>query len=125
MAFLSDAAEVRARLAEVRELRRALEEDDEFPLQNFYDCRQSVARLRLKGTHIEEQELFELMQSLRTIGAIKDWLRPQTETEAASASPKIDCPALWALAKSVKTFREAVRRIGGILDKYGHIKDSA
>ena len=28
MAFLSDAAEVRARLAEVRELRRALEEDD-------------------------------------------------------------------------------------------------
>lgn len=125
MAFLSDAAEVRARLAEVRELRRALEEDDEFPLQNFYDCRQSVARLRLKGTHIEEQELFELMQSLRTIGAIKDRLRPQTETEAASASPKIDCPALWALAKSVKTFREAVRRIGGILDKYGHIKDSA
>lgn len=125
MTFLTDAGEVRARMAEVRELRRVLQEDSEFPLMNFYDSRQSVARLRLKGTHLEEQELFELMQSLRVIGAIKDRLRPQTEAEEAAVGARVDTPQLWSLAQDVRTFRDAVRRIGGILDKYGHVKDSA
>lgn len=125
MSFMTDAEEIRARLSETMELRRILENDDDFPLQYFFDCRQSVARLKLKGTHIEEQELFELMQALRTIGGIKERLRPQTEAETQGGAAMPDSPALWALAKDVRTFREVVRRIGGIVDKYGHIKDSA
>lgn len=124
MSFMTDAAEIKTRLNEITELRRLLEDDEDFPLQYFFDCRQSIARLKLKGTHIEEQELFELMQALRTIGSIKERLRPQTESEIQNTI-KSDTPTLWALAKEVKTFREIVRRIGGIVDKYGHIKDSA
>lgn len=125
MTFMTDADAVTARLTEVRELRRALEDEEEFPMQFFFDARESVARLRLKGTHLEEQELFELMQSLRTIGAIKERLRPTTDPEDENATPTAEYPALWTLAKGVRTFRDAVRRIGGILDKYGHVKDSA
>lgn len=125
MSFMTEADDVSARLTEVRELRRALEEEEDFPMQFFFDARGSVARLRLKGTHIEEQELFELMQSLRTISAIKERLRPTTDTEQENTEPVAEYPALWALAKNVRTFRDAVRRIGSILDKYGHIKDSA
>lgn len=125
MEFKADADEVRARLAEVREFRRMLEEEDDFPLQYFFDARQSVARLRLKGTYIEEQGLFELMQSLRTVGAIKEKLRPETDSMETEGGCKAEWPSLWLLARKVRTFREAVRRIGGILDKYGHIKDSA
>lgn len=125
MTFMTDADAVTARLTEVRELRRALEEEEDFPMQFFFDARESVARLRLKGTHLEEQELFELMQSLRTIGAIKEHLRPTTDSEEENATPTVEYPALWTLAKSVRTFRDAIRRIGGILDKYGHVKDSA
>ncbi len=124
MAFMSNAEDVNRRLAEVRELRRILEVDDEFPLQYFFDMRKSVARLKLKGTHMEEQELFELMQSLRTIYNIKEKLRPVAEDDTRE-EVCADGPALWALARNVRTFREAVRRIGGILDKYGHIRDSA
>lgn len=123
MSFNINYDEIAARLAEVRELRRLLEETDDFPLQFYYDARQSVARLRLKGTHLEEQELFELMLSLRTIIDIKEKLRPTTE--GVDGSAEIRWPALWTLAKDVRTFREDVRRIGGILDKYGHIRDSA
>lgn len=123
--FMTNADDVTARLAEIRELRQALEEEEDFPMQFFFDARGSVARLRLKGTHLEEQELFELMQSLRTIGAIKERLRPATDSEQEATTPTAEYPALWALAKSVRTFRDAVRRIGGILDKYGHVKDSA
>ena len=36
MEFKADADEVRARLAEVREFRRMLEEEDDFPLQYFF-----------------------------------------------------------------------------------------
>lgn len=125
MTFMTDGDEVAYRLSEVRELRRALEEEEDFPLQFFFDARQSVARLRLKGTHLEEQELFGLMQSLRTIGAIKERLRPEVPTEEDGPQPAADYPALWALAKSVRTFRDAVRCISNILDKYGHIRDSA
>ena len=125
MSFMVAADDVCTRLAEVREFRRVLEEVDDFPLQCFYDSRQSVSRLRLKGTYMEEQELFELMQSLRTIGGIKYRLRPEKTAEASDGVYIADYPTLWQLAKSVRTFREAVRRIGGILDKYGHIKDSA
>lgn len=125
MSFMTDGDTVSARLTEVRELRRALEEIEDFPLQFFFDARQSVARLRLKGTHIEEQELFELMQSLRTIHDIKERLRPEVNESEDATTAESDYPALWTLAKSVRTFRDAVRRIGNILDKYGHIKDSA
>ena len=81
MSFMVSADDVCTRLAEVREFRRVLEDVEDFPLQYFYDSRQSVSRLRLKGTYMEEQELFELMQSLRTIGGIKDRLRPETTEE--------------------------------------------
>lgn len=126
MTFMNRGEEVNQRLSEIRELRRALEEQEDFPLQFFFDARQSVARLHLKGTHIEEQELFELMQSLRTIGAIKDRLRPNNDSEEGE-EPKqeADYPTLWNLAKGVRTFHEEVRRISSILDKYGHIRDSA
>lgn len=124
MSFMTNAVEINNSLSEIKELRRLLENDDDFPMQYFFDCRQSIARLKLKGTHIEEQELFELMQTLRTIGGIKERLRSHTEADRTD-SVAADCPTLWALAKDVRTFRDVVRRIGGIVDKYGHIKDSA
>ena len=54
-------------LAQVREFRRLQEEADDFPMQYFFDVRQSVSRLRLEGTHMDESELFDLRRSLDTI----------------------------------------------------------
>ena len=119
MAFMDDSELINTRLAEIREFRRIREEEDDFPLNFFFDVRQSVARLKLKGTHMEEQELFDLMRCLITIAEIKQFLAPKDEGDAPSY------PHLHALSKEVLTFRDDIRSIQAILDKFGHIKDQA
>lgn len=122
MTFSDDAAVINTRLAEICEFRRIREEEDDFPLNYFFDVRQSVARLKLKGTHLEETELFDLMRSLVTISEIKKFLAPKDETQGNS---EISYPNLYNLSKEVRTFNDDIRLIQGILDKFGHIKDQA
>ena len=120
MSFITDVDTIRHKLEEIREFKRLKEVEEDLPLQYFYDTRQSTARLRLKGTHMEEQELFELMRTLHTIYDIKKCLKKNEEDDEPSPYPE-----LWSKAKDVNTFPEITRRISGILDKFGHIKDSA
>lgn len=70
ISFSSDADVVNEQLRQVTEFRRLREETDSFPLQYFFDVRESVARLRLEGTHMDESELFDLRRSMETICAI-------------------------------------------------------
>jgi DNA mismatch repair protein MutS2 len=121
MAFMEDIVSIRARLMEVREFRRLKEEEEELPLQYFFDIRECIARLRLKGTHLEEQELFDLQRSLETIEGIRQCLAPKEDDEELTTL----YPTLWEKAREVRPFKEVVRRIIGILDKYGHMKDTA
>lgn len=67
MAFSADAEQVSTWMEEIREMRRIGEEGEEFPLTYFFDVRESVRRVRLEGTWMEEQELFDLRRSLKTI----------------------------------------------------------
>ena len=124
MTFMTDAAEINRQLSEVREFRKLREEAEELPLEFFFDVRQGVARLKLKGTHMEEQELFELMNDSDDENENdKDDLSPQPS--ALSLNETSRYPTLWALAKDVFEYPDVSRRISQILDKYGHIKDSA
>lgn len=120
MTFMTAFDDIKEKLEEIKEFKHLKEVEEELPLQYFYDTRQSVARLRLKGTHMEEQELFELMRTLHTIYDIKKCLKKNEEEEETTLYP-----TLWMKAKDVNTFPDITRRISGILDKFGHIKDSA
>ena len=104
-------------LLQVREFRRIEEGTEEFPLSNFFDVRQSVARIRLEGTHMEEQELFDLKRSLETIHQIIRFLNP--------TDGDMPYPALQRLTENVRIFPNLVNGINRILDKYGKVKDSA
>ena len=118
LAFSTTLDEVREWLEQVREFRRLQETADDFPLQFFFDVRESVARIRLAGTHMEEQEVFDLRRSLDTIHRIVAYLnRGDDDT--------FDYPALHRLADGVATFPAMIRRIDSILDKFGKIKDGA
>lgn len=70
IAFSSDVDTVNELLCQVKEFRRLREETENFPMQYFFDVRESVARLRLEGTHMDEAELFDLRRSMETICAI-------------------------------------------------------
>lgn len=121
MAFCPDAARVGEWLSQTRQWRRMSEQVSNFPLQYFFDVRQSVARLRLEGTHIEEDELFDLRRSLDTIYNIAAVLAKRGDDEDAEPL----WPALARMTEDIMVFPDLVRRIDGILDKFGHIRDNA
>lgn len=125
MMFSYDAEVISQRLQQVREFRRLQQETDEFPLQYFFDMRQQVARLRLEGTHLEEEELFDLMRSLNTINLIVKFLRKESDEDKTTGRKTYPYPALKSLTDGIVTFPQLVGRIEGILDKYGKIRDSA
>lgn len=120
-----DADEINEWLAQIREFRRLQEESDDFPMHYFFDVRQSVSRLRLEGTHLDESELFDLRRSLDTICAIVNYLNRSDGDDEDGEEKAYPYPALHRLTVDVLTFPQLVQAIDRILDKFGHIKDSA
>lgn len=128
IAFSTDADCINEWLEQVREFRRLQETANDFPLNFFFDVREAVKRLRLEGTHLEENELWDLRRSLETISGIVAYLNraeDETEDENGEITRSYPYPALQRLAADVLTYPAILRRIDSILDKFGKIKDSA
>ena len=131
IAFMDDMKAINTQLARVREFRKLQEEAEDFPISYFFDVRQSVARLRLEGTHLEEDELFDLRRSMGTICDIVAYLNRCDEDEASipqdgwKHEPVYPYPALHELADGVMTYPQILQRIDQILDKFGKIRDTA
>ena len=129
--FMDSMKDINTQLARVREFRRLQEEVEDFPLNYFFDVRESVARLRLEGTHMEEDELFNLRRSMGTICDIVSYLNRCDEDEASilqdgwRRDPVYPYPALHELADGVMTYPQILQRIDQILDKFGKIRDTA
>ena len=124
IAFSTDASVVNEWLSQVREFRRLQEEKDDFPMQYFFDVRESIKRIRLENTHLEEDEVWDLRRSLQTIADIVRYLRKESG-DGSQESVDYPYPALYRLTEGVTTFPAIIRRIDSILDKFGKIKDSA
>ena len=132
MAFSDHAETVNEWLMQVREFRQLILEVEDFPLQYFYDVRESIVRIRIENTHLEENELFDLRRSLSTIESIVKILNHSDEDDSHAEGndgwrreKKYTYPALHRLAKDVITFPQIIQRIDQILDKYGKIRDNA
>lgn len=115
MTFMSDVSLIRQRLAEVREFIHLLETEDRVPDMEFFDLRLCIQRIRIEGTFIEEQEMWDLKRSLDTLHAFADIIRRE----------EAPYPSLAHLADGVFTFHTVTRRIGQILDKFGKVRDEA
>ena len=128
MEFSTDVDEVNEWLKQVHEFRLLTETADDFPLQYFFDVRESVKRIKLEGTHLEENEVWDLRRSLETITNIVKYLNSDEfigDSIAHMAIVEYKYPTLQRLTKDVTTFPAMIRRIDSILDKFGKIKDSA
>ena len=126
MTFSDDATTINEWMLQVKEFRRLQEEDDDFPLQYFFDVRIAVAKLRLENVHIEINDLFDLRRSLDTIHNIVKFLCRTENGEAISdENEKAKYPALQRLTEDVLTFPKIVQRIDQILDKFGKMRDDA
>lgn len=132
MGFSDHAETVNEWLMQVREFRQLISEVEDFPLQYFYDVRESIVRIRIENTHLEENELFDLRRSLSTIESIVKILNHSDEDDSHAEEndgwhreKKYTYPTLHRLAKDVITFPQIIQRIDQILDKYGKIRDNA
>jgi DNA mismatch repair protein MutS2 len=124
--FSSDPSVINEWMMQVKEFRRLQEEDEDFPLQYFFDVRIAVAKLRLENVHIEENELFDLRRSLDTIHNIVKFLcRTESGEELSDENEKAKYPALQRLTEGVVTFPLIIQRIDQILDKFGKMRDDA
>ena len=132
IAFSDNGGVVNEQMEQVREMRRLMQAQEKPEMNYFFDVRESVARIRLENTHLEENELWDLRRSLETIGIIVNFLsrkeegggrKENTPTDEDDFMPEY--PALHRMAEDVQTFPAMIRRIDSILDKFGRIKDSA
>ncbi|MBQ6964694.1 MAG: Smr/MutS family protein [Bacteroidaceae bacterium] len=120
MAFSVNFDDIHRAVKQTMEFVRILGEED-FPDQNFFDVRPSLKRIRIQGTCLEVEELFNLQRSLSAICLIVKFLhRCQDEENTIPIYPH-----LYALTTDVKTYPQMVKRIDQILDKFGHVKDTA
>ena len=146
MQFSCESEEVSRQMDETEEFVRIIQEEDTFPYQHFFDVRPALHRASIVGMYMDESELFDLRRSLETIGAIIKFLQPGTlpnpslygGASQASRNPlpiegemsegqrgSYPYPNLSALASEVQTFPTLIRRIDGIVNKFGKIKDNA
>lgn len=123
MAFSQKYEEINEWLEQVIEFIRIIQEEDNFPDQNFFDVRASLKRIRIEGMYMDEQELFDLRRSLETIRDIICFLtRTSEEEDSKETSPY---PALKKLTGDIIAFPQLIARINNILDKFGKMKDNA
>ncbi len=120
MAFSVNFDEIRRQVKQTMEFVHILQEED-FPDQNFFDVRQSLKRIRIQNACLDVEELFDLQRSLETIHNVVTFLRRCQDEENTIPLH----PHLYTLTADVKTYPMLVRRIDQILDKYGHVKDTA
>ena len=135
ISFSVDAGVLNEQMEQVREMRRLMQAQEKPEMNYFFDVRESVARIRLENTHLEENELWDLRRSLETIGNIVSFLNRSDGTTDSRNSETAEregfepseflYPALHRMAEDVQTFPAMIRRIDSILDKFGRIKDSA
>ena len=136
MTFLTDGEQLRELHRQVGEYVRLQEETDGLPEQGYYDLRPVLQRIRIEGTYIEVDEMFQLKRSLETIVAIQKTLSPLPRQGESLTSFETPYPALSRMVASHLSnvefpppsqggVRGWVSRIDSILDKFGHVKDTA
>ena len=134
MQFLADHEAVTELHLQLAELSYILQTSTELPEQDFFDLREDIHRIRIEGTYLEEQTIWELLRALRTLHSWVEIVREKTPSNSSlkgerhEASPLregLEGSSLEKLAEGVFTFSPITRRLEQMLDKFGRIKDNA
>ncbi|NCC08941.1 MAG: hypothetical protein EOM31_00260 [Bacteroidia bacterium] len=89
MCFSDKFAEIEEQLCQTTEFVRIIQEEDGFPDQYFFDVRPSLKKIRIEGTYLDEQEVFDLRRSLETINDIVKFLNRDDDEEKGFPYPHL------------------------------------
>ena len=107
---------VQNRLAHLREMMNVLTDSSlSFPQGDIYDLREALARIRVEGLFMDENELFSLRKMLDYVGQLERFftLLDREEYPLLASLPLTSFPNHLIVA------------IDRIIDRYGKMKDSA
>lgn len=114
--FTNKAAQIRKRLLLVDEMRLIMMFEDSFPSGGFIDCIDFLKPLENTSSAIDLISLRKLKTMLETLRRVTSFFEDIKDGVY---------PNLKRMSSSIMTFPEAQRRIDGIIDRYGDIKDTA
>ncbi|MDO4497336.1 MAG: endonuclease MutS2 [Bacteroidales bacterium] len=116
MTFLTDKRALQHELDLLQEMTDLLEQAlQPLPTDYFFDLTLPLKRIKVPGTFLETEELYDLMRSLRTIDNLVRYLQGFEN----------GIPLLKEQASQVVTHRDIVMRIDQTLTPEGEIKDNA
>ncbi len=110
-------------LKQITELRKINVSDDNFTLSDVFDIRESVSRIKLRGTYIETEELYDLKRTIETTNSVVNYLRKGEEQ--SNGEIIYNYPELCDLTKGIDSLAKVVTLINNVVDSNGNIKDTA
>ncbi|NLI72659.1 MAG: endonuclease MutS2 [Bacteroidales bacterium] len=117
MKFSIHHLEITTRLNQTNEMLQLISSDiDELPVENFYDIRDALSRVKTEGLYLDESEVFDLRRSLEAVQKLVDFINKQDENVF---------PELHKFITNIQSFSGIISQINRILDKFGKIKDNA
>lgn len=119
MHFLDEYNTIISRLSETKEFLAIIQEGVEFPLNYLCDVTSQLHGIRIVGSYLSENDLYNLKRSLITISDIVAFFAPKDD------DANLPYPYLSELTKDMQGFPGIVKEIDSILDKFGNIKDNA
>ena len=115
--FTADFEVIDRLLCETDEMFRVLTTSgEEMPIGDFYDVRPALLRVRIEGLFLDELEVFGLWRALEAVRKLVAFLTKKEENPY---------PYLSELLPGTETFPQIIRKIDGLLTKFGKLKDNA
>lgn len=116
MRFESNFNQIERKVGQAAEFLQILRYETPFPAQNYFNLIPELQRVKLPGTYIFQEQLFDLKSSLETLNDVISYLQ------------KLDAekfPLLKTISEGKGVDRDILREIGRIIDDKGNIRDSA
>lgn len=116
MRFETNFSQVERKVGQAAEFLQILKFENPFPAQNYFNLIPELQRIKLPGTYIFQEQLFDLKSSLESLSDVIHYLQ------------KLDCskyPLLLQLAEGKEVDKDILREISRIIDDKGNIRDNA
>ncbi len=117
IAFITDIDKISTKINLTEEFQKILLLEKDFPLDFFFDLRESLSKMKVEGAAPELREVFDLKRSLQTLKSIYDFFSNEDNAVAF--------PELTALSRKIKVYPFVTDAINRIMAKDGEIRDKA
>ncbi|MDE7397630.1 MAG: endonuclease MutS2, partial [Muribaculum sp.] len=121
MAFMSDYTAIKRALLSTSEMISIISGEVDLPFGEHTDLTKRLKEVQAAGTFLSTEETIELRRTLTAITELYDFFTSRRNPE----TQQTPYPYLDAIAQGLFPFRDILRAIDSIIDRFGNVKDNA